>query len=146
MNNWRICWFSRIFLKGILIFKGIAPRSLQKSFGVKGLTYAYVLALAMCRLVRLTSHRFFLRMRCCVIFQQFLGCIKLWHCQLLRYFKFSFHKITGLKPLIRCHVNHSVGRTLLELRHKFVVSLNCSVTNITFPAFSIHYITLPSLY
>jgi hypothetical protein len=30
--------FSRIFLLGILIFKGFNARSLYKSFGVKGLT------------------------------------------------------------------------------------------------------------
>jgi hypothetical protein len=28
--------FSRIFLLGILIFKGLTPRRLYKSFGVKG--------------------------------------------------------------------------------------------------------------
>jgi hypothetical protein len=32
MNNWCICWFSRIFLLGILIYK-----RLTASFGVKGL-------------------------------------------------------------------------------------------------------------
>jgi hypothetical protein len=37
MNNWCICWFSCIFLLGILIFKGLTARSLYKSFGVKGL-------------------------------------------------------------------------------------------------------------
>jgi hypothetical protein len=37
MNNWCICWFSRIFLLGILIFKGLTERRLYKSFGVKGL-------------------------------------------------------------------------------------------------------------
>jgi hypothetical protein len=30
--------FSRIFLPGILIFKGLTARHLYKSFGVKGLT------------------------------------------------------------------------------------------------------------
>jgi hypothetical protein len=30
-------WFSRIFLLGILIFKGITARRLHKSFGVNGL-------------------------------------------------------------------------------------------------------------
>jgi hypothetical protein len=35
MNNWRICWFSRIFLLGILIFKGLTTRRVCKSFGVK---------------------------------------------------------------------------------------------------------------
>jgi hypothetical protein len=30
--------FSRIFLLGILIFKGLTARRLYKSFGVKGLT------------------------------------------------------------------------------------------------------------
>jgi hypothetical protein len=38
MNNWCICWFSRIFLLGILTFKGLTARRLYKSFGVKGLT------------------------------------------------------------------------------------------------------------
>jgi hypothetical protein len=38
MNNWRICWFSRIFLLGILICKGLVEGRLYKSFGVKGLT------------------------------------------------------------------------------------------------------------
>jgi hypothetical protein len=37
MNNWCICWFSCIFLLGILIFKGLTARRLYKSFGVKGL-------------------------------------------------------------------------------------------------------------
>jgi hypothetical protein len=37
MNNWCICWFSRIFLLGILIFKGLTARRLYKFFGVKGL-------------------------------------------------------------------------------------------------------------
>jgi hypothetical protein len=31
--------FSRIFLLGILIFKGLTARRLYKSFGVKGLKY-----------------------------------------------------------------------------------------------------------
>jgi hypothetical protein len=31
------CWFSRIFLQGILIFKGLIARRLCMSFGVKGL-------------------------------------------------------------------------------------------------------------
>jgi hypothetical protein len=38
MNNWCICWFSRIFLLGILIFKWLTARRLYKSFGVKGLS------------------------------------------------------------------------------------------------------------
>jgi hypothetical protein len=38
MNNWCICWLSRIFLLGILIFKGLNARRLYKSFGVKGLS------------------------------------------------------------------------------------------------------------
>jgi hypothetical protein len=38
MNNWCICWFSRIFLLGILIFKRLTARRLYKSFGVKGLS------------------------------------------------------------------------------------------------------------
>jgi hypothetical protein len=42
MNNWCICWFSRISLLGILIFKGRTARRLYKSFGVKGLI-VYVL-------------------------------------------------------------------------------------------------------
>jgi hypothetical protein len=37
MNNWCICWFSRIVLLGILIFKGLNARRFYKSFGVKGL-------------------------------------------------------------------------------------------------------------
>jgi hypothetical protein len=37
MNNWFIFWFLRIFLLGILIFKGLTARSLYKSFGVKRL-------------------------------------------------------------------------------------------------------------
>jgi hypothetical protein len=37
MNNWCICWFSRMFLPGILIFKGLTARRIYKSFGVKGL-------------------------------------------------------------------------------------------------------------
>jgi hypothetical protein len=37
MNNWSICWFSRIFLLGILIFEGLTARRLYKLFGVKGL-------------------------------------------------------------------------------------------------------------
>jgi hypothetical protein len=35
--------FSRIFLLGILIFKGLTARRLYKSFGVKGLNYASAL-------------------------------------------------------------------------------------------------------
>jgi hypothetical protein len=38
MNNCCICCFSRIFLLGILIFKGLTARRLYKLFGVKGLT------------------------------------------------------------------------------------------------------------
>jgi hypothetical protein len=37
MNNYCICWFLRIFLLGILIFKGLTSRRLYKSFCVKGL-------------------------------------------------------------------------------------------------------------
>jgi hypothetical protein len=37
MNNWCICWFSRVFLLGILIFKGLTARRLYKSFNVKRL-------------------------------------------------------------------------------------------------------------
>jgi hypothetical protein len=36
MNNC-ICWFSRIFLLGIVSFKGLTARRIYKSFGVKGL-------------------------------------------------------------------------------------------------------------
>jgi hypothetical protein len=38
-NNWFYTYigFSRIFLLGILIFKGLTARRLYKSFGVKGL-------------------------------------------------------------------------------------------------------------
>jgi hypothetical protein len=39
MNNWCICWFSRIYLLGILIFKGLTARRLYKSFGVKELNF-----------------------------------------------------------------------------------------------------------
>jgi hypothetical protein len=41
MNNCCICWFSRIFLQGILIFKGLTARRLYKSFGIKGLSTHY---------------------------------------------------------------------------------------------------------
>jgi hypothetical protein len=37
MNNWRICWFSRIFLLRILIFKGLTARRVYKAFGVNRL-------------------------------------------------------------------------------------------------------------
>jgi hypothetical protein len=37
IHNWCICWFLRIFLLRILIFKGLTARRLYKSFGVKGL-------------------------------------------------------------------------------------------------------------
>jgi hypothetical protein len=37
MNNLCICWSSRIFLLGILIFKGLSARRLYKLFVVKGL-------------------------------------------------------------------------------------------------------------
>jgi hypothetical protein len=37
MNNGVFVGFSRIFLVGILIFKGLTARRLYKSFGVKGL-------------------------------------------------------------------------------------------------------------
>jgi hypothetical protein len=40
MNNWCICWFSRILLLGILIFKGLTAQHLYKSFGVKGLIFS----------------------------------------------------------------------------------------------------------
>jgi hypothetical protein len=36
MKNWLFVGFSRIFLLGILIFKGLTARRLYKSFGVKG--------------------------------------------------------------------------------------------------------------
>jgi hypothetical protein len=36
-NNCYICWFTSIFLLGILIFKGLTARRLYKSFGIKGL-------------------------------------------------------------------------------------------------------------
>jgi hypothetical protein len=35
INSWCICWFSRIFLLEILIFKGVTALRLYKSFGVK---------------------------------------------------------------------------------------------------------------
>jgi hypothetical protein len=38
MNNCSICWCLRIFLLGILIFKGLNARRLYKSFGVKGVS------------------------------------------------------------------------------------------------------------
>jgi hypothetical protein len=37
MNIWLFVGCSRIFLLGILIFKGLTARRLYKSFGVKGL-------------------------------------------------------------------------------------------------------------
>jgi hypothetical protein len=37
MNDWCICWFSHIFLLGILIFKELTARRLYKSFGVEEL-------------------------------------------------------------------------------------------------------------
>jgi hypothetical protein len=37
MNNFYICWFSRIILLGILIFKGLTARRIYTLFGVKGL-------------------------------------------------------------------------------------------------------------
>jgi hypothetical protein len=37
VRNCCICWFSRIFLLGIFIFKGLTARRLYKSFDVKGL-------------------------------------------------------------------------------------------------------------
>jgi hypothetical protein len=37
MNNSVFVDFSRIFILGILIFKGLTARRLYKSFGVKGL-------------------------------------------------------------------------------------------------------------
>jgi hypothetical protein len=45
MNSWCICWFLRLFLLVILIFKGLTARLLYKSFGVKGLTYEYIISL-----------------------------------------------------------------------------------------------------
>jgi hypothetical protein len=38
MNNWGFVGFSRIFLLGILIFKGLTARRIYTSFGVKGLS------------------------------------------------------------------------------------------------------------
>jgi hypothetical protein len=37
MTNWCIYWFFKYILMGILNFKWLIPRSLYKSFGVKGL-------------------------------------------------------------------------------------------------------------
>jgi hypothetical protein len=37
MNNWCICWFSRIFVLRILIFKVLTTLRLYKSFGDKEL-------------------------------------------------------------------------------------------------------------
>jgi hypothetical protein len=42
---WYICWFSRTFLLGILIFKGPTTRPLHKSFGIKGLKKSRVIPL-----------------------------------------------------------------------------------------------------
>jgi hypothetical protein len=42
MNNWCICWFLRIFLLGILIFKGLTARRLYKSFGIKGFRNTWI--------------------------------------------------------------------------------------------------------
>jgi hypothetical protein len=39
MNNGVFVSFSRIFLLGILIFKGLIARHLYKLFGIKGLNY-----------------------------------------------------------------------------------------------------------
>jgi hypothetical protein len=39
MNNWLFVGFSRIFLLGILIFKGLTALRLYKLFGVKGLNW-----------------------------------------------------------------------------------------------------------
>jgi hypothetical protein len=41
MNNWCICWFLRIFLLWMLIFKRLTARRLYKSFGVKGLNIGF---------------------------------------------------------------------------------------------------------
>jgi hypothetical protein len=38
MNNCFSCWFLRILLLWILIFKGLTARRLYRSFGVKGLS------------------------------------------------------------------------------------------------------------
>jgi hypothetical protein len=43
MNNWCICWFPYIFILGILILKGHTARRLDKSFGVKGLSFLCLL-------------------------------------------------------------------------------------------------------
>jgi hypothetical protein len=40
--------FSRVFLLGILIFKGLTARRLYKSFGVKGLTLLLAGEILMC--------------------------------------------------------------------------------------------------
>jgi hypothetical protein len=39
MNNFLFVGITRIFLRGILIFKGLTARRLYKSFGVKGLKH-----------------------------------------------------------------------------------------------------------
>jgi hypothetical protein len=44
MNNWCICWFSCIFLLGILIFEGLTAQSLYKLFGVKGLIQSVLIS------------------------------------------------------------------------------------------------------
>jgi hypothetical protein len=44
MNNCCICWFLRIFLLGILIFKGLTARRLCKSFSVKWLKRPWIVA------------------------------------------------------------------------------------------------------
>jgi hypothetical protein len=55
MNNWCICWFSRIFLLGILIFKGLTERHLHKSFRVKGIMIIFTFAYTIFRCVILTN-------------------------------------------------------------------------------------------
>jgi hypothetical protein len=57
MNNWRICWFSRIFLLGILIFKGLTERRLYKSFGVKGLILCFKVFMALRQIARVLMVR-----------------------------------------------------------------------------------------
>jgi hypothetical protein len=42
MNNWCICWFFTHIFMGILIFKGLTPWRLYKSFSVKGLSNAWL--------------------------------------------------------------------------------------------------------
>jgi hypothetical protein len=56
MNNWCICWFSRILLLGILIFKGLTARRLYKSFGVIGLMTCVYLHVTLFKIIPIVSY------------------------------------------------------------------------------------------